>query len=75
MAPVNNVAQIFDDPHYAARQNIAAVPDDELAARCGFQNVVGKLRGRRARSAARGRGSASTTARCWWRSWASARVS
>lgn len=43
VAPVNNVAQIFADPHYAARKNIAAVPDDELGGPLRMQNVVGNF--------------------------------
>jgi len=43
VAPVNNVAQIFADPHYAARGNIAAVPDEELGGPVRMQNVVGQL--------------------------------
>ena len=42
-APVNNVAQIFADPHYAARQNITAVPDEELGGPLRMQNVVGNF--------------------------------
>ncbi|MBI2218420.1 MAG: CoA transferase [Candidatus Rokubacteria bacterium] len=41
VAPVNNVAQIFEDPHYAARQNITAVNDPELGGPLRMQNVVG----------------------------------
>ena len=43
VAPVNNVAQIFADPHYAARGNIAAVPDEELGGPVRMQNVVGQF--------------------------------
>jgi len=43
VAPVNNVAQIFADPHYAARQNIKAVPDEELGGPLRMQNVVGNF--------------------------------
>ena len=43
VAPVNNVAQIFNDPHYAARQNITAVPDEELGGPLRMQNVVGNF--------------------------------
>jgi crotonobetainyl-CoA:carnitine CoA-transferase CaiB-like acyl-CoA transferase len=41
VAPVNNVAQIFADPHYAARGNITAVNDAELGGPLRMQNVVG----------------------------------
>jgi len=30
MVPCHNVADIFEDPHYAARENIVAVEDEEL---------------------------------------------
>jgi crotonobetainyl-CoA:carnitine CoA-transferase CaiB-like acyl-CoA transferase len=43
VAPVNNVAQIFADPHYAARQNITAVDDPELGGPLRMQNVVGQF--------------------------------
>ena len=43
VAPVNNVAQIFADPHYAARQNITTVPDEELGGPLRMQNVVGNF--------------------------------
>ncbi|MEK7837872.1 MAG: CoA transferase, partial [candidate division NC10 bacterium] len=43
VAPVNTVAQIFADPHYAARQNITAVPDEELGGPLRMQNVVGNF--------------------------------
>jgi crotonobetainyl-CoA:carnitine CoA-transferase CaiB-like acyl-CoA transferase len=43
VAPVNNVAQIFNDQHYAARQNITAVPDEELGGPLRMQNVVGNF--------------------------------
>lgn len=43
IAPVNSIAQIFADPHVAARGNIAAVRDTELDTVLRMQNVVGKL--------------------------------
>jgi crotonobetainyl-CoA:carnitine CoA-transferase CaiB-like acyl-CoA transferase len=43
IAPVYNVEQIFADPHYAARGNIATVHDDELGGAVRMQNVVGGL--------------------------------
>ena len=43
VAPVNNIAQIFADPHFAARENIVAVEDEELGGPLRMQNVVGKL--------------------------------
>lgn len=42
-APCNNIAEIFEDPHFAARENIVAVEDDELGGPIRMQNVVGKL--------------------------------
>jgi len=42
-APVNNVSQIFDDPHFKARENVVSVFDDELGGLIRFQNIVGKL--------------------------------
>jgi crotonobetainyl-CoA:carnitine CoA-transferase CaiB-like acyl-CoA transferase len=41
VAPVNDVGQIFEDPHYRARENIVAIPDDELGG-VRMQNVVGR---------------------------------
>ena len=43
VAPVNNIAQIFEDAHFRARENIVAMPDDELGGTVRFQNVAGKL--------------------------------
>ncbi len=42
-APVNNVSQIFEDPHIRARQNIASIDDEELGRPVRMQNVLGKL--------------------------------
>lgn len=42
VAPVNDIRQIYEDPHYQARENIVTVPDPELGS-VRFQNVVGKL--------------------------------
>lgn len=39
-APVRSVAEIFDDPHIAERENIVAVDDPELG-RLRMQNIVG----------------------------------
>lgn len=41
VAPVNNVAQIFADAHYAARENITPVADAELGCPLRMQNVMG----------------------------------
>lgn len=43
IAPVNDIAQIFADDHIQARENIVAVPDDELGGPIRMQNVVGKM--------------------------------
>ena len=43
IAPVNDVAQIFEDPHIKSRENICAVYDAELDTVLSMQNVVGKL--------------------------------
>jgi crotonobetainyl-CoA:carnitine CoA-transferase CaiB-like acyl-CoA transferase len=42
-APVNNIEQIFADEHFAARENIVTVYDEELGGPIRFQNVAGKL--------------------------------
>jgi crotonobetainyl-CoA:carnitine CoA-transferase CaiB-like acyl-CoA transferase len=43
VAPVNNIAQIFADPQFQARENIATIEDAELGGPVRMQNVVGKL--------------------------------
>ena len=43
IAPVNDIAQIFADPQFQARENIVAIPDQELDAPVRMQNVVGKF--------------------------------
>jgi len=42
-APVNNIAQVFEDEHVAARENIVTVFDAELDGPVRFQNVAGKF--------------------------------
>lgn len=42
-APVNTVADIVDDPHVQARENILSLDDPELGGRLRMQNVVGKF--------------------------------
>jgi crotonobetainyl-CoA:carnitine CoA-transferase CaiB-like acyl-CoA transferase len=42
-APVNNIEQIFADDHFAARDNIVSIDDDELGGPVRFQNIAGKL--------------------------------
>lgn len=42
-APVNDIRQVFEDPHFAARDNIVTLFDEELQAPVRFQNVAGKL--------------------------------
>jgi crotonobetainyl-CoA:carnitine CoA-transferase CaiB-like acyl-CoA transferase len=43
VVPVYDVAGIFADPHYEARQNIVGVEDEELGGTVRMQNVVAKL--------------------------------
>lgn len=43
VAPVNDIAQVFEDPHVQARENIVTVLDDELGGPVRFQNIAGKL--------------------------------
>ena len=43
VAPVNDIAQIFADPQFIARENIATVQDAELGGPIRMQNVVGKF--------------------------------
>jgi formyl-CoA transferase len=43
MSPVNDVEQIFADPHIQARQNITQLFDSELKSNVRMQGVVGKL--------------------------------
>ena len=42
-APCNSIAEIFEDPHYQARENIVSVEDEELGEPIRMQNVVGKF--------------------------------
>ena len=42
-APCNNIAEIFEDPHFTARENIVSIEDAELGGPIRMQNVVGKL--------------------------------
>lgn len=43
VAPVNDIAQVFQDPHVQARENIVTVFDEELGGPVRFQNIAGKL--------------------------------
>jgi len=43
VAPCNNIAEIFEDPHFQARENIVAVDDEELGGPIRMQNVVGRF--------------------------------
>ncbi len=43
VAPVNDISQIFADPQFQARENIATVEDAELGGPVRMQNVVGKF--------------------------------
>jgi crotonobetainyl-CoA:carnitine CoA-transferase CaiB-like acyl-CoA transferase len=42
-APVYSVADMFDDPHILARENITSVQDDELEDHIQMPNVIGKF--------------------------------
>ncbi len=42
-APINSIAQIFDDSHIQSRENIVPVFDFELNANLKMQNVVGRF--------------------------------
>ncbi len=42
-APIYSVADIFDDPHILARENITSVVDDELDDNIQMPNVIGKF--------------------------------
>ena len=43
VAACNNIAEIFEDPHFIARGNIVAVEDSELKGALKMQNVVGNF--------------------------------
>ena len=43
VAACNNIAEIFEDPHIQARENIVALDDDELGGPIRMQNVVGRF--------------------------------
>jgi len=43
VAACNNIEEIFDDPHFEARENIVAIADEELGGPLRMQNVVGRL--------------------------------
>ena len=43
VAACNDIAEIFEDPHFLARENIVAVDDKELNGPLRMQNVVGKF--------------------------------
>ena len=43
VAPCNNIAEIFADPHFKARENIVPIDDEELGQPIRMQNVVGKF--------------------------------
>ncbi len=42
VAPIYDMRDVFDDPHFKARENIASIEDDELGS-VRMQNVVAKL--------------------------------
>ncbi len=43
VAACNNIAEIFEDPHFIARENIVSVEDEELKGSLKMQNVVGNF--------------------------------
>ena len=43
VAACNNIAEIFEDPHFIARENIVSVEDEELKGALKMQNVVGNF--------------------------------
>ena len=43
VAACNNIAEIFEDPHFIARDNIVSVEDKELKGPLKMQNVVGNF--------------------------------
>ncbi len=43
VAACNNIAEIFEDPHFLARGNIVSVDDEELNGPLRMQNIVGNL--------------------------------
>src|SRR3546814_2893587 len=43
VAPCHNIKEIFEDPHYQARENIVAVEDAELGGPIRMQNIIGKF--------------------------------
>ncbi len=43
ISPVNNVEDVVNDEHVRSRENIVALPDEELGGPLRMQNVVGKL--------------------------------
>ena len=42
-APVYSVAELVNDPHFVARENITRVWDEELGCEMRMQNVIGRL--------------------------------
>lgn len=42
-AACNNIEEIFNDPHFKARENIVPVDDEELGGPIRMQNVVGRM--------------------------------
>ena len=43
VAPCNSIAEIFEDAHFQARENIVAIEDAELGGPIRMQNVAGKF--------------------------------
>ncbi len=42
-AACNNIEEIFNDPHFKARENIVPIEDEELGGPIRMQNVVGRM--------------------------------
>src|SRR3546814_17153021 len=43
VAPCHNIKEIFEDPHYPARENNVAVEDAELGGPIRLQNTIGTV--------------------------------
>lgn len=43
VAACNNIEEIFNDPHFKARENIVAIEDEEIGGPIRMQNVVGRM--------------------------------
>ena len=73
-APCNSIAEIFEDPHYKARENIVAVEDGELGGPIRMQNVGRQVLAHARRDPAMpGRSWGPATAPFWSSGWVSTR--